>query len=403
VLSDPAAVSSPLALIGGLLLPSRFSTLSACGCRLTRLNRFTCVTACPSLCLRLAHVVTSMRPRLDSRWGGSFPCRRGNSTRWKRQAWPGAPKNLARSDRRQCGSRLDMSLYLPECSVSTALGSKAETRLGKLRIENRRHGLRDGLLDQPIDHSRYPQQSLAPPGLGCSPTHRLWTIAAIKEATAYRRPVLARIARKSSMRIPSMPGAPLWLSPDATRGACSPRHHLFHQINVQGRLRAATRASAPPVGFVVECESLTTPPCPFVSALRYVRLAASAASTASADFCPSRSPIARRRAVLLTPALPASRARGGSTPCAWTLVYQWPGWLPMTHFAPPRRTDLPNKNMSSRCTHRCIYPIRWSRWALSSGADSPRLSLLCSSCSSARTFALGFLQTNPRGLALAVG
>src|SRR5215510_8245045 len=41
--------------------------------RLTRLNRFTCVTARTSLCLRLAHVVTSMRPRLDSRWGGSFP------------------------------------------------------------------------------------------------------------------------------------------------------------------------------------------------------------------------------------------------------------------------------------------------------------------------------------------
>src|SRR5262249_12450883 len=41
--------------------------------RVTRLNRFTCVTACTSLGLRLAHVVTSMSPRLDSRWGGSFP------------------------------------------------------------------------------------------------------------------------------------------------------------------------------------------------------------------------------------------------------------------------------------------------------------------------------------------
>src|SRR5450759_2741756 len=37
---------------------------------LTRLHRFTCVTARPSLCLRLAHVVTSISPRLDSRWGG---------------------------------------------------------------------------------------------------------------------------------------------------------------------------------------------------------------------------------------------------------------------------------------------------------------------------------------------
>src|SRR5215510_7696884 len=40
--------------------------------RITRLNRFTCVTARTSLCLRLAHVVTSTSPRLDSRWSGSF-------------------------------------------------------------------------------------------------------------------------------------------------------------------------------------------------------------------------------------------------------------------------------------------------------------------------------------------
>jgi hypothetical protein len=41
--------------------------------RITRLNRFTCVTARTSLCLRLAHVVASISPRLDSKWGGSFP------------------------------------------------------------------------------------------------------------------------------------------------------------------------------------------------------------------------------------------------------------------------------------------------------------------------------------------
>jgi hypothetical protein len=40
---------------------------------LTRLPRFTGVTARTSLGRRLAHVVASMRPRLDSRWGGSFP------------------------------------------------------------------------------------------------------------------------------------------------------------------------------------------------------------------------------------------------------------------------------------------------------------------------------------------
>src|SRR5580704_7685329 len=48
---------------------------------LTGLNRFTCVTAWTSLCLRLTHLVTSMSPRLDSRWGGSSPFRGGNFTR----------------------------------------------------------------------------------------------------------------------------------------------------------------------------------------------------------------------------------------------------------------------------------------------------------------------------------
>jgi hypothetical protein len=49
--------------------------------RVTRLNRFTCVTARTSLCLRLAHVVTSISPRLDSWWGGSSPCQGGNHAR----------------------------------------------------------------------------------------------------------------------------------------------------------------------------------------------------------------------------------------------------------------------------------------------------------------------------------
>jgi hypothetical protein len=74
VRSDPAAVSGHLALDGDLLVPS--SHHDAVGLRLiylTRLNRFTFVTTRALLCLRLAHVVTSMSPRLDSRWDGSFP------------------------------------------------------------------------------------------------------------------------------------------------------------------------------------------------------------------------------------------------------------------------------------------------------------------------------------------
>jgi hypothetical protein len=74
VRSDPAAVSSHLALDGDLFVPS--SHYDSVGLRmiyLTRLTRFTFVTARALLCLRLAHAVTSMSPRLDSRWGGSFP------------------------------------------------------------------------------------------------------------------------------------------------------------------------------------------------------------------------------------------------------------------------------------------------------------------------------------------
>ena len=76
----PPESPTTIAPRGRLLLPSRFSTLSASG-SVTRLNRFTCVTAWPSLCLRLTHVVTFMSPRLDSRWGGSSPFRGGNRTR----------------------------------------------------------------------------------------------------------------------------------------------------------------------------------------------------------------------------------------------------------------------------------------------------------------------------------
>lgn len=76
----PPRSPATIAFCGCLPWPSKFSTLSALGC-ITRLHRFTCVTARMSLCLRLAHFVTSMRPRLDSRWGGCPPFRGGNFTR----------------------------------------------------------------------------------------------------------------------------------------------------------------------------------------------------------------------------------------------------------------------------------------------------------------------------------
>ena len=66
-LSMPCSQTPPespatIAFCGRLLLPSRYSTLSASGC-VTRLNRFTCVTAWTSLCLRLTHVVYLHEPK----------------------------------------------------------------------------------------------------------------------------------------------------------------------------------------------------------------------------------------------------------------------------------------------------------------------------------------------------
>ena len=71
VLLDPAAVSGSHRL---LRLPTiAFQNYDSVGLRMTTLRGSIAsllVTACPSLCLRLAHVVTSISPRLDSRWGG---------------------------------------------------------------------------------------------------------------------------------------------------------------------------------------------------------------------------------------------------------------------------------------------------------------------------------------------
>jgi hypothetical protein len=82
--------TSPLA-VTYYCLPAT-TTLSACGFLPLR-GSIASLALRPARrsCLRLAHVVTSISPRLDSRWGGSSPCRGGNHTRWKHQAWPDAP------------------------------------------------------------------------------------------------------------------------------------------------------------------------------------------------------------------------------------------------------------------------------------------------------------------------
>jgi hypothetical protein len=69
----PSQSPITIASCGDLLLPSRFSTLSACD--FVSRGSIASLTLQPAhrSHLRLTHFVTSMSPRLDSRWGGSFP------------------------------------------------------------------------------------------------------------------------------------------------------------------------------------------------------------------------------------------------------------------------------------------------------------------------------------------
>ena len=116
---------------------------------------------------------------------------------------------------------------------------------------------------------------------------------------------------------------------------------------VPGHEAAPTR----PVGVIVEVESYPTPPCPSMFGSSPRCLAARAASTASADFCPitltdcsaARCAQSRVRCLLRS-------HRGDSTPCAWTLINQWPDWCPTTRPLTANFGQIsPNKNMSLQC------------------------------------------------------
>ena len=64
---DPAGLPVALPVTATFPWPSTYSSVSASGPFSRGSSGFTCVTARLSHCLRLAHVVTSMCPRLGSR------------------------------------------------------------------------------------------------------------------------------------------------------------------------------------------------------------------------------------------------------------------------------------------------------------------------------------------------
>ncbi len=133
---------------------------------------------------------------------------------------------------------LDVGLHLSERSMGAASGTETEARLGESRIEDRPHHLRDGLLDQPVNDRRYPQQPLAPTGFrDTHPSHRLRAIRALSQGLSDRRPVAARVSREVLDAHPIDAGRTsiaLHLpprSPHIVRG-----QHPLHESIVQGWL-----------------------------------------------------------------------------------------------------------------------------------------------------------------------
>ena len=54
----------------------------------------------------------------------------------------------------------------PDRLMGGPAGTEPERGPGELRVKDRREHLRDGLLNQPVQAGRHPQQPLAAPGLG---------------------------------------------------------------------------------------------------------------------------------------------------------------------------------------------------------------------------------------------
>src|SRR3989304_6250636 len=140
-------------------------------------------------------------------------------------------------------ARPDISLYLPERSMGRTIGPEAETRFRELRIEDRRQDLRDGLLDQPINHGRYSQRPPAPARLrDHHPTPRLRAVAAIDKALANRRPLLAReFGEVLNGHAVDTRRTPVGLHPHPRAAQVLRREHLLHQSNMQGWLRDPTQ------------------------------------------------------------------------------------------------------------------------------------------------------------------
>ena len=157
------------------------------------------------------------------------------------------------------------ALNLPECSVRTASGTKAEARLGEVRVEDRREDLLDGLRDQPIENGRYPEQA-NPSAHGLRdlyPPHGLRRVAAVQQGLTDGGPMLPREGHKVvDGHAVHAGGTPVGLHLFARHGAgCSGPPPVASDSSCKAGCVDARRIPAPPVGLIAECELPTAPPC----------------------------------------------------------------------------------------------------------------------------------------------
>ena len=149
--------------------------------------------------------------------------------------------------------------------MRSASGTKAEARLGEVRVEDRREDLLDGLRDQPIENGRYPEQA-NPSAHGLRdlyPPHGLRLVAAVQQGLTDGGPVLPREGHEVvDGHAVDAGGSPvgLHLLPRHGAGCCRSITRPI-RLSCKAGCVDARRIPAPPVGFIAECECSTAPPC----------------------------------------------------------------------------------------------------------------------------------------------
>jgi hypothetical protein len=180
------------------------------GNQITRLNRFTCVTARTSLGLRLAHVVTSMSPRLDSRWSGSFPLP-------GRESHPLEAPGLSWRSEEFLEIQIDdpvvplfqIRLRLGDGRVTAASWSEAMARCVKGRLPVRAEHAVCRLLNPPIHDIGNTKAALAATWLrNPHPANHARAIGSLQQMATQHRQQRVECSCTSSTLCPSGPGAP---------------------------------------------------------------------------------------------------------------------------------------------------------------------------------------------------